>query len=161
MQEADVLVRECCRTKEFIQIEKGNKTAMWTIPLGSNSAIAFMSSNVSSLCYLVEDEADWSMLSKLHVDTGFWMQGHPMRHSITLIPNFFLDRSFGFSVHRDTHFCPSRLFRFSTCRVYRFFFSFHPLFLPEPFWFAGKPLFLRSEERRVGKECRSRWSPYH
>ena|SRR5258708_38966100 len=24
----------------------------------------------------------------------------------------------------------------------------------------GKPV-LRSEERRVGKECRSRWSPYH
>src|SRR3712207_3954542 len=23
------------------------------------------------------------------------------------------------------------------------------------------PLELRSEERRVGKECRSRWSPYH
>ena len=22
-------------------------------------------------------------------------------------------------------------------------------------------LFTRSEERRVGKECRSRWSPYH
>ena len=22
-------------------------------------------------------------------------------------------------------------------------------------------LHLRSEERRVGKECRSRWSPYH
>ena len=22
-------------------------------------------------------------------------------------------------------------------------------------------LFWRSEERRVGKECRSRWSPYH
>ena len=37
-------------------------------------------------------------------------------------------------------------------------------------WGAGNnfvltaiPLFvlLRSEERRVGKECRSRWSPYH
>ena len=27
---------------------------------------------------------------------------------------------------------------------------------------SGLPiLFLRSEERRVGKECRSRWSPYH
>src|SRR5688572_15911542 len=26
---------------------------------------------------------------------------------------------------------------------------------------AGVLLFLRSEERRVGKECRSRWSPYH
>ena len=24
-----------------------------------------------------------------------------------------------------------------------------------------KKLLLRSEERRVGKECRSRWSPYH
>ena len=23
------------------------------------------------------------------------------------------------------------------------------------------PLYWRSEERRVGKECRSRWSPYH
>ena len=22
-------------------------------------------------------------------------------------------------------------------------------------------VFARSEERRVGKECRSRWSPYH
>ena len=28
---------------------------------------------------------------------------------------------------------------------------------------AGVPLHVleRSEERRVGKECRSRWSPYH
>src|SRR2546427_9885605 len=25
----------------------------------------------------------------------------------------------------------------------------------------GISLFMRSEERRVGKECRSRWSPYH
>src|SRR6516164_11414297 len=24
-----------------------------------------------------------------------------------------------------------------------------------------KPRLMRSEERRVGKECRSRWSPYH
>ena len=24
-----------------------------------------------------------------------------------------------------------------------------------------KGLLVRSEERRVGKECRSRWSPYH
>ena len=24
-----------------------------------------------------------------------------------------------------------------------------------------KVIFVRSEERRVGKECRSRWSPYH
>src|SRR3712207_4155315 len=25
----------------------------------------------------------------------------------------------------------------------------------------AKPFQIRSEERRVGKECRSRWSPYH
>ena len=30
-----------------------------------------------------------------------------------------------------------------------------PIFVP---MFAG---LCRSEERRVGKECRSRWSPYH
>ena len=27
--------------------------------------------------------------------------------------------------------------------------------------FADSVVPLRSEERRVGKECRSRWSPYH
>ena len=26
---------------------------------------------------------------------------------------------------------------------------------------GGVAVKLRSEERRVGKECRSRWSPYH
>ena len=32
----------------------------------------------------------------------------------------------------------------------------------EPDFAAGKCLdIVRSEERRVGKECRSRWSPYH
>ena len=25
----------------------------------------------------------------------------------------------------------------------------------------GEKVQIRSEERRVGKECRSRWSPYH
>src|ERR1035441_990724 len=28
-----------------------------------------------------------------------------------------------------------------------------------PVWYSDS--FTRSEERRVGKECRSRWSPYH
>src|SRR2546425_53908 len=28
-------------------------------------------------------------------------------------------------------------------------------------WLSFSMFFLRSEERRVGKECRSRWSPYH
>ena len=29
------------------------------------------------------------------------------------------------------------------------------------FFYLDKLLPVRSEERRVGKECRSRWSPYH
>ena len=28
-------------------------------------------------------------------------------------------------------------------------------------YISAHPLCERSEERRVGKECRSRWSPYH
>ena len=31
----------------------------------------------------------------------------------------------------------------------------------EVFLIAQKDMKARSEERRVGKECRSRWSPYH
>ena len=33
--------------------------------------------------------------------------------------------------------------------------------LEQVFRTAAQSAFLRSEERRVGKECRSRWSPYH
>ena len=33
--------------------------------------------------------------------------------------------------------------------------------LPELVGLSQSALLLRSEERRVGKECRSRWSPYH
>ena len=32
-------------------------------------------------------------------------------------------------------------------------------YLPEHY--TSLTYFSRSEERRVGKECRSRWSPYH
>ena len=31
----------------------------------------------------------------------------------------------------------------------------------EPVYLCHKAITDRSEERRVGKECRSRWSPYH
>ena len=32
---------------------------------------------------------------------------------------------------------------------------------PFAFAYSEDPVLCRSEERRVGKECRSRWSPYH
>ena len=31
----------------------------------------------------------------------------------------------------------------------------------DEYGFDGIVIGVRSEERRVGKECRSRWSPYH
>ena len=43
----------------------------------------------------------------------------------------------------------------------------YPSALTAPVWgfydvsFKGESFRFRSEERRVGKECRSRWSPYH
>src|SRR5256884_1145529 len=33
--------------------------------------------------------------------------------------------------------------------------------LPSACGYSPRPPVSRSEERRVGKECRSRWSPYH
>src|SRR5258708_37322289 len=41
---------------------------------------------------------------------------------------------------------------FSTLQI-----LYRVLLIPVPVTIAGS----RSEERRVGKECRSRWSPYH
>src|SRR2546425_8789695 len=35
------------------------------------------------------------------------------------------------------------------------------VYLPDPSDKTSAPPEVRSEERRVGKECRSRWSPYH
>ena len=35
--------------------------------------------------------------------------------------------------------------------------QFHSKVWLEVYWYLKR----RSEERRVGKECRSRWSPYH
>ena len=142
---ADALVKERRRENESYKIlcTKKRKQLCAIIPLSFNSAIVAMSSGLSSLCYL--SEADWIDRYRLSliVDIEVWSQGDPMGHSYTLqIPNFFLDRPFGFSVHRDTLFCPSRLFRFSTYRVYRFFFVFIPNFFPNPFGLPECPYFF-------------------
>ena len=44
-------------------------------------------------------------------------------------------------------------YKFEEKGTFRYFCTIHP-------WMEGIVL-VRSEERRVGKECRSRWSPYH
>jgi len=35
------------------------------------------------------------------------------------------------------------------------------MFVRDPQIETNESTYMRSEERRVGKECRSRWSPYH
>src|SRR5690554_4168541 len=43
--------------------------------------------------------------------------------------------------------------------------KYHEVLMNREYEIVGDPVpivnFARSEERRVGKECRSRWSPYH
>ena len=53
----------------------------------------------------------------------------------------------------DTVFSTSIIVKRDTVKYY----------LPSPIlcWHDGDTIHVRSEERRVGKECRSRWSPYH
>ena len=46
-------------------------------------------------------------------------------------------------------------------RMYDFLSKLINVALPRVRDFRGVSPLLRSEERRVGKECRSRWSPYH
>src|SRR5579871_7028776 len=43
----------------------------------------------------------------------------------------------------------------------RMCFGGHPPSVPWPHVRSHRAAGERSEERRVGKECRSRWSPYH
>src|SRR3712207_7476014 len=45
--------------------------------------------------------------------------------------------------------------------AYLFEHMANPLFQCRFRWRPNSVAFWRSEERRVGKECRSRWSPYH
>jgi len=43
--------------------------------------------------------------------------------------------------------------------IFLIFFLLMTIFIGAPILLAE--FIIRSEERRVGKECRSRWSPYH
>ena len=61
-----------------------------------------------------------------------------------------------FDTNKDGHEDVVRLFEAIGARRYEGYAS----------WYVTDelreaPEVLRSEERRVGKECRSRWSPYH
>ena len=50
---------------------------------------------------------------------------------------------------------------FKRLRTFEWISPIHETVRLEPIGLWGKRHARRSEERRVGKECRSRWSPYH
>ena len=72
--------------------------------------------------------------------------------------NFLMHNKFYISI-RYVHGIPNQ--KISTCVVGLFEAGlFLDFFLGKKYIYNIKDI-SRSEERRVGKECRSRWSPYH
>ena len=86
------------------------------------------------------DQIDWRRPS-LIVGTKVWSQDDPMRHSDKLQSLTFPGLPFRVFNPPGFPFLPKppfRVFDLSGVQI----FHFHPLFFLEPFWFAGKPLFL-------------------
>src|SRR5260370_14723394 len=97
---------------------------------------------------------------------------------MSICATYILQRTFFFffsSRRRHTRFkcdwssdvCSSDLFvKLPTVVLWVLWWAISQIPMPAPVAVACKVIFvlivlLRSEERRVGEECRSRWSPYH
>src|SRR2546430_8987067 len=63
-------------------------------------------------------------------------------------------------VRGDSELAVNQVMKEATCRHPRMMIYYQAVRKLEE-KFDGLKLHHRSEERRVGKECRSRWSPYH
>ena len=68
-----------------------------------------------------------------------------------------MDRSSKMKINKETQALNDTLNKMDIIHIYR---TFHPKTTEYTFFSTAHGTF-RSEERRVGKECRSRWSPYH
>ena len=72
-----------------------------------------------------------------------------------------MDRSSKMKINKETQALNGILNKMDLIDIYR---TFHPKTTEYTFFSSAHGTFSRidrSEERRVGKECRSRWSPYH
>ena len=78
-----------------------------------------------------------------HYDITAKTEGNPSREQLQLMLRSLLADRFKLVVHKETRDLPA-----------------YALVLARRDGKLG-PSLRRSEERRVGKECRSRWSPYH
>ena len=66
-----------------------------------------------------------------------------------------------FAVSEFFRFHPLVNFAYYTAVIIFSMIFMNPVFIAISVTAAVAYIFVRSEERRVGKECRSRWSPYH
>ena len=65
-----------------------------------------------------------------------------------------MDKKSKMKINKETQALNNTLNKMDLIDIYR---TFHPKTTEYTFFSSAH----RSEERRVGKECRSRWSPYH
>src|SRR2546430_17212419 len=88
---------------------------------------------------------DWHVLRGEHVDLYYY----PEEQELARVALTYAEESYGVLERRFTHH-PHR-------RIPLIIYASHSDFEQT----NVLPFVPRSEERRVGKECRSRWSPYH
>ena len=118
----------------------------------------------SSLALLIEFSSFWNWLFVLNFnDINFLFRPHELAFSFIYL--WYIDFAwylliFDFSCTPDI---PAQLNFVSLWLISFLIFSnfLFKIFIGDPWWVSDKFICVRSEERRVGKECRSRWSPYH
>ena len=93
---------------------------------------------------------------KLTQELGFLVPAVHIRDNLDLSPNAYRITLMGVTIgEADIH--PDRELAINPGQV---FGSINGIAGQDPA-FGLDAVWIRSEERRVGKECRSRWSPYH
>src|SRR3712207_5087362 len=91
-----------------------------------------------------------------------FLEDQGMRYAIRLPANKVLQENIAFLLRRPVGRPPHEVRRFHASFHYRAGSWTKPRrVVAKVEWHPGELLPRRSEERRVGKECRSRWSPYH
>src|SRR2546429_1005198 len=130
------------RTVEFVLIDLEDEFGRWERPTGDEVRIIVKNPVDGQL-----DHAGWLTVRKQFVRL---VHGH--------CAAVVLKARFANKIERVFAECPCR----SSVAHRLFAHSVRPKLdglVHEPFFF--RLIVERSEERRVGKECRSRWSPYH
>src|SRR5256885_2481574 len=93
------------------------------------------------------------VISGLHVSMFFFFSSR--RRHTRLQGDWSSDVCSSDLISKYMELAPSNLTYDRSSKTYTAAQSFHPLYQ------RSSAQRYRSEERRVGKECRSRWSPYH